>query len=64
MSTRSAGMLGKTYKTSQEAFKDADYYVAIEKPQQNEYSVIWGFLGALAFVAVFGYCFYLTIMRF
>lgn len=64
MSTRSVGMMGKTYKTAQEAFKDSDYYVAIQRPQQNEYSVFWGFLGALAFVGVFGYCFYLTIMRF
>jgi len=64
MSTRSFGMVGKSYKTAQEAFKDADYYVAIQKPQQSEHGLIWGLLGALAFVAVFGYGFYLTITRF
>jgi hypothetical protein len=64
MSTRSVGMVGKTYKTTEEAFKEPSYYVAIERPQQNEYSVFWGLMGALAFVAVFGYCFYLTISRF
>jgi len=64
MSTRSYGMMGKTYKTAQEAFKDAEYYVAIQRPQKNESSVFWGFLGALAFVAVFGYGFWLTINRF
>jgi len=64
MSTRSFGMVGKTYKTAQEAFKDADYYVAIQRPQQNEHGLIWGLLGALTFVSVFGYGFYLTISRF
>jgi hypothetical protein len=64
MSTRSLGMVGKTYRTSQEAFKDADYYVAIERPQQNEHGLIWGLLGALLFVGIFAYCLFLTISRF
>ena len=64
MSTRSYGMMGKTYKTAQEAFKDADYYVAIQRPEKNEQGVFWGFVGALLIVAIFGYGFYLTINRF
>jgi hypothetical protein len=64
MSTRSFGMVGKTYKSASEAFKDADYYVAIERPKQNEHGLFWGFLGALLFVGVFGYGFFLTINRF
>jgi hypothetical protein len=57
-------MMGKTYKTAQEAFKDADYYVAIQRPQKSEYGAFWGFVWALSFVAVFGYGFWLTINRF
>jgi hypothetical protein len=47
VSTRSFGMMGKTYKTTQEAFKEPDYYTAIQRPQQNEYSHIWCILGVL-----------------
>jgi hypothetical protein len=57
-------MVGKTFKSASEAFKDADYATAIETPAEGEYSWFWGFVGALAAVAVFGYCFYLTISRF
>jgi hypothetical protein len=64
MSTRSYGMMGKTYKSAQEAFKDADYYVAIQRPEKSEQGVFWGFVGALLIVAIFGYGFYLTISRF
>jgi hypothetical protein len=64
MSTRSYGMMGKTYKSAQEAFKDADYYVAIQRPEKSEQGVFWGFVGALLIVAIFGYGFYLTINRF
>ena len=64
MSTRSYGMMGKTYKTAQEAFKDADYYVAIQRPEKSEQGVFWGFVGALLIVAIFGYGFFLTINRF
>ena len=64
MSTRTVGMVGKTFKSASEAFKDADYATAIETPAEGEYSWFWGFVGALAVVAVFGYCFYLTISRF
>ena len=64
MSTRSYGMMGKTYKTAQEAFKDANYYVAIQRPQKSEQGVFWGFVGALLIVAIFGYGFFLTINRF
>ena len=48
MSTRSYGMVGKSYKTSQEAFKDAEWYVAIETPTKDEYSTFWAVLGVLA----------------
>jgi len=54
----------QTPRTLSEAFKDADYATAIETPAEGEYSWFWGFVGALAAVAVFGYCFYLTISRF
>ena len=64
MSTRSYGMMGKTYKSAQEAFKDAEYYVAIQRPEKSEQGVFWGFVGALLIVAIFGYGFYLTISRF
>jgi hypothetical protein len=53
--------LGKTYKTASEAFKDADYATAIQRPPEPEYDLLWGFLGALLFVAVFGYGFWRTI---
>jgi len=55
---------GKTYRSASEAFRDADYATAIEGPQQSEYSWFWGFVGALAFVGVFAYCFWLTIGRY
>jgi hypothetical protein len=48
MSTRNFGMVGKTYKTAQEAFKEPDYYTAIQRPQQSEYSTFWAVLGVLA----------------
>jgi len=64
MSTRNFGMVGKAYKTASEAFKDADYATAIERPAEGGYSWFWGFVGALVAVTVFGYCFYLTISRF
>ena len=36
MSTRNFGMVGKSYKTASEAFKDADYATAIQRPQKDE----------------------------
>ena len=41
MSTRSFGMVGKSYKTASEAFKDADYANAIEIPKKAEYDYVW-----------------------
>lgn len=64
MSTRSHGMVGKTYKTSQEAFNDADWYVAIERPKSGEYSLFYALLGTLFFIGTFGYIFYSAISRF
>ena len=64
MSTRTVGMVGKTFKSASEAFKDAEYASAIERPSEGEYSWFWGFIGALMAVAVFGYGFWLTIGRF
>jgi len=54
----------KSPRTLSEAFKDAEYATAITRPAEGEYSVFWGLLGALVAVAVFGYCFWLTINRF
>lgn len=64
MSTRNFGMVGKAYRTASEAFKDADYAYAIERPELSDFSGIGSFLGALAFLAVFAYGFWLTIERF
>jgi hypothetical protein len=61
MSTRSKGMVGKTYKSASEAFKDADYASAIERPQQSDFSGFGAFCGGLLFVAVFAYSFWRTI---
>jgi hypothetical protein len=47
MSTRSFGMVGKSYKSASEAFKDASYATGIEMPDKSEYSHIWALLGAL-----------------
>jgi len=58
MSTRSLGMVGKTYKTASEAFKDANYATAIQRPRQSDFDGIGAFLGGMLFVAVFGYGFW------
>ena len=41
MSTRSFGMVGKSYNSASEAFKDATWSTAITRPEKNEYSHIW-----------------------
>ena len=48
MSTRSFGMVGKSYKTASEAFKDASYATGIEMPDRSEYSHLWAVLGVIA----------------
>jgi hypothetical protein len=40
-------MVGKSYRTTQEAFKDADYATAIEMPEKAEYDHLWVILGVL-----------------
>jgi len=55
---------GKTYRSASEAFRDADYATAIEKPQTGQYDGFWAFMGVLVFVAIFAYCFWLTIERY
>jgi len=50
MSTRSFGMVGKTYKSASEAFKDATWSTAIQRPAKSEYHHIWSILGVLATV--------------
>jgi hypothetical protein len=57
MSTRSFGMVGKTYKTAQEAFKEPDYYTAIQRPQQSEYSHLWCVLGVISVLALIVFVF-------
>jgi hypothetical protein len=54
-------MVGKSYKTASEAFKDAEYASAIERPQESEYDIFWGLMGALLFVGVFAYSFWRTL---
>lgn len=58
MSMRSVGMVGKTYKTASEAFRDADYATAIQRPYQGDFDGLGAFLGALLFVAIFAYGFW------
>ena len=58
MSLRSIGMVGKTYKTASEAFRDADYATAIQRPIQGDFDGFGAFLGALLFVAIFAYGFW------
>lgn len=52
MSTRSFGMVGKSYKTASEAFKDADYATGIELPQKAEYDHLWAIFGVIAAIAL------------
>jgi hypothetical protein len=53
--------LGKTYRNASEAFKDADYATAISRGDHSTASWFWGLIGSLIGVAVFGYCFWITI---
>ena len=55
MSTRSFGMVGKSYKTTSEAFKDATWSTAITRPEKNEYSHIWSILAVLSTVELVVY---------
>ena len=47
MSTRNFGMVGKAYRTASEAFKDANYAEAIERPQKEEKHYIGAILVCL-----------------
>ena len=64
MSTRSFGMVGKTYKTASEAFKDATWSTAIERPTERRYEVTWALSWAFFVVGGFGYCVWQTISHF
>ena len=64
MSTRTTGMIGKSYRTASEAFKDADYATAIQRPTESSTGGFWAFLAAMVGVGIFGYGFWLTISRF
>ena len=48
----------KSPRTLSDALKDAEYATAIIRPEEPEYDLLWGFLGALLFVGVFGYGFW------
>lgn len=52
MSTRSFGMVGKTYKSASEALKDASWCTAIQRPDKSEYSHFWSILGVLSALAL------------
>jgi hypothetical protein len=52
MSTRSFGMVGKSYNSAQEAFKDATWSTAITRPEKSEYSHIWSILAVLSALAI------------
>ena len=51
----------KTPRTQSEAFKDADYANAIERPESSDFSGFGAFCGGMLFVAVFAYGFYRTL---
>jgi hypothetical protein len=52
MSTRSFGMVGKSYSSSSEAFKDATWSTAITRPEKSEYSHIWSILAVLSALGI------------
>jgi hypothetical protein len=52
MSTRSFGMVGKTYNSASEAFKDATWSTAITRPEKNECSHLWALFGVLSAVGL------------
>jgi hypothetical protein len=52
MSTRNVGMVGKTYKSASEAFKDATWSTAITRPEKSEYHHIWSVLSVLSAVGL------------
>jgi hypothetical protein len=45
-------MVGKTYKTASEAFKDASYAYSIEPPMESEYSTFWSVLGVITALGI------------
>ena len=55
MSTRSFGMVGKSYNSVSEAFKDATWSTAITRPEKNEYSHIWSILAVLSAIGLVVY---------
>ena len=52
MSTRNFGMVGKTYSSTAEAFKDATWSTAITRPEKSEYHHIWSILAVLSALAI------------
>jgi hypothetical protein len=54
-------MMGKTYKSASEAFKDADYATAITRPESSDFSGFGAFCTGMLFLAVFGYGFWRTL---
>ena len=48
MSIRNYGMVGKSYNSASEAFKDASWCTAIQRPDKSEYSHFWSILGVLS----------------
>jgi hypothetical protein len=52
MSTRSFGMVGKSYKSASEAFKDATWSTAIIRPEKSEYNHVWSVLAVLSALGV------------
>lgn len=51
----------KSPRTLSESFKTAEYCSAITLPKKREYDSFGAFLGGLAFVAIFAYCFWRTL---
>jgi len=55
MSTRSFGMVGKSYNSASEAFKDAIWSTAITRPEKSEYHHIWSVLAVLSAIGLVVY---------
>jgi hypothetical protein len=45
-------MVGKSYNSASEAFKDATWSTAITRPEKSEYNHVWSVLAVLSAVVV------------
>lgn len=50
-----------TFRSASEAFQDANYATAIQRPETSSFDGLVAFISAMLFVAVFAYSFWKTI---